>query len=97
PYLELPIEDLYKRVANASAQTDNKDTKDEESQTKSEVKIKYQYQDGNVYKEYSASFDKNQMIDASDLEMLPDNMSFNDDFVSYTVKGDGSDSIIRIV
>lgn len=37
------------------------------------------------------------MIDASDLEMLPDNMSFNDDFVSYTVKGDGSDSIIRIV
>ena len=50
-----------------------------------------------VYKEYSASFDKNQVIDASDLEMLPDNMSFNDNFVSYTVKGDGSDSIIRIV
>lgn len=37
------------------------------------------------------------MIDASDLEMLPDNISFNDDFVNYTVKGDGSDSIIRIV
>ena len=92
-----PLEDLYKRVANASAQTDNKDTKDQESQTKSEVKVKYQYQDGKVYKEYSASFDKNQVIDASDLEMLPDNMSFNDDFVNYTVKGDGSDSIIRIV
>lgn len=97
PYLELPLEDLYKRVANASAQTDNKDTKDQESQTKSEVKVKYQYQDGKVYKEYSAYFDKNQVIDASDLEMLPDNMSFNDDFVNYTVKGDGSDSIIRIV
>lgn len=97
PYLELPLEDLYKRVANASDQTDNKDTKEKESQTKSEVKVKYQYQDGKVYKEYSASFDKNQVIDASDLEMLPDNMSFNDDFISYTVKGDGSDSIIRIV
>ncbi len=97
PYLELPLEDLYKRVANASAQTDNKDTKDQESQTKSEVKVKYQYQDGKVYKEYSAYFDKNQVIDASDLEMLPDNMSFNDAFVNYTVKGDGSDSIIRIV
>ena len=97
PYLELPLEDLYKRVANVSVQTDNKDTKDQESQTKSEVKVKYQYKDGKVYKEYSASFDKNQVIDASDLEMLLDNMSFNDDFVSYTVKGDGSDSIIRIV
>ena len=97
PYLELPLENLYKRVANASAQTDNKDTKDQESQTKSEVKVKYQYQDGKVYKEYSAYFDKNQVIDASDLEMLPDNMSFNDAFVNYTVKGDGSDSIIRIV
>ena len=97
PYLELPLENLYKSVANASAQTDNKDTKEKESQTKSEVKVKYQYQDGKVYKEYSAFFDKNQVIDASDLEMLPDNMSFNDDFISYTVKGDGSDSIIRIV
>ncbi|BET22043.1 CD1107 family mobile element protein [Solobacterium moorei] len=97
PYLELPLEDLYKRVSNASTQTDNKDTKDQESQTKSEVKVKYQYQDGKVYKEYSAYFDKNQVIDASDLEMLPDNMSFNDNFVSYKVKCDGSDSIIRIV
>ncbi|RXV99598.1 CD1107 family mobile element protein [Enterococcus faecalis] len=33
PYLELPLEDLYKRVANASVQTDNKDTKDQENQT----------------------------------------------------------------
>ncbi|HDX1004920.1 TPA: DUF4366 domain-containing protein [Pasteurella multocida] len=33
PYLELPLGDLYKKVANASSQTDNKDTKDQGSQT----------------------------------------------------------------
>ncbi|MGF3194903.1 CD1107 family mobile element protein [Facklamia sp. P13055] len=96
-FIGYPLEDLYTRVTNASSQTENTDTKDQESQTKSEVKVKYQYQDGKVYKEYIALFEKNQVIDSSDLEMLDDNMSFNDDFVSYTVKGDGNDSIIRIV
>lgn len=72
-------------------------TQDAATQTKSEVKVIYQFADGKVYKEFSVSFEKGYVLDASELEMLPDDMKFADDFLFYEVKGDGSDKIVRTV
>ena len=78
-------------------QTDNPDTSDGSTQTKAEIKVVYKNADGTVYKEFVVNADKGTILDASDLEMLPDVMDFDDDFMFYEVKGDGSDVIGRIV
>ena len=78
-------------------QTDNPDTSDTGTQTKVEIPVTYQYEDGTVYKTFTITEDKGYIVDGSDLETLPDNMDFVDDFVTYEVKGDGTDSIVRIV
>ena len=69
----------------------------ESTQTQYTVKVIYRYKDGKLYKDYLMSFDKGYKVDASDLEMLPDEMDFADDFSFYEVKGDGKDQIVRIV
>ena len=69
----------------------------ESTQTQYTVKVIYRYKDGKLYKEYLMSFEKGYKVDASDLEMLPDEMDFTDDFNFYEVKGDGKDQIVRIV
>ena len=69
----------------------------ESTQTQYTVKVIYRYKDGKLYKDYLMSFDKSYKVDASDLEMLPDEMEFTDDFHFYEVKGDGKDQIVRIV
>ena len=78
-------------------QTDNPDTTDTGTQTKVEIPVTYQFEDGTVYKSFTITEDKGYIVDGSDLEMLPDNMDFADDFVTYEVKGDDIDSIVRIV
>ena len=78
-------------------QTDNPDISDGSTQTKSEIKVVYKNDDGTVYKEFVVNADKGTILDASDLEMLPDDMEFNDDFMFYEVKGDGTENIERIV
>lgn len=72
-------------------------TEDKATQTSSEIKVIYQFADGKVYKEFSVYFEKGYVLDASELEMLPDDMKFNDEFLFYEVKGDGTDKIVRIV
>ena len=84
-------------TSDNSTQTDNPDTTDTGTQTKVEIPVTYQYEDGSVYKSFTITEDKGYILDSSDLEMLPDNMDFVDDFVTYEVKGDGTDSIVRIV
>ncbi|CAI3382515.1 LPXTG cell wall anchor domain-containing protein [Enterococcus cecorum] len=88
---------VKKNVVDQGSQTDNPDTTDTGTQTKVEIPVIYQYEDGTVYKTFTITEDKGYIVDGSDLEMLPDNMDFADDFVTYEVKGDGIDSIIRIV
>ncbi|WP_171331990.1 mucin-binding protein [Enterococcus cecorum] len=83
--------------SDGSTQTDNPDTSDTGTQTKVDIPVIYQYEDGSVYKSFTIREDKGYIVDGSDLEMLPDNMDFVDDFVTYEVKGDGTDSIVRIV
>ncbi|STP83967.1 Uncharacterised protein [Enterococcus cecorum] len=84
-------------ISDSGVQTDNPDTSDTGTQTKVEIPVIYQYEDGTVYKSFTITEDKGYILDSSDLEMLPDNMDFVDDFVTYEVKGDGTDSIVRIV
>ena len=84
-------------TVDEGSQTDNPSTTDSETQTKAEVKVIYRFTDGSVYKEFSVNADKGAVIDGSDLEMLRDDMDFDDDFLFYEVKGDGSDEIVRIV
>ena len=84
-------------TSDNGTQTDNPDTTDTGTQTKVEIPVTYQYEDGTVYKSFTIIEDKGYIVDGSDLEMLPDNMDFVDDFVTYEVKGDGTDSIVRIV
>ena len=66
-----------------------------ETEEKFEVKIKYVFSDEKVFKEEIIKADKGQILDSSDLPMLPDDMKFIDDFLYYEVKGDGKDEIIR--
>ena len=87
PYLEFDVENLIKRVAHTETQTD----------TKVKVKVIYKYKDGKAYKEFIVESDKGTILDASDLEMLPESMAFDDDFMFYEVKDDGNDLITRIV
>lgn len=84
-------------TSDNGTQTDNPDTTDTGTQTKVEIPVTYQFEDGIVYKSFTITEDKGYIVDGSDLEMLPDNMDFADDFVTYEVKGDGTDSIVRIV
>ena len=84
-------------IKDDGTQTDNPDTSDTGTQTKAEIKVIYKNADGTVYKEFVVNADKGTILDASDLEMLPDDMDFDDDFMFYEVKGDGSDAIERIV
>ena len=84
-------------TSDNGTQTDNPDTTDTGTQTKVEIPVTYQYENGTVYKSFTITEDKGYIVDGSDLEMLPDNMDFSDEFVTYVVKGDGSDSIVRIV
>ena len=88
---------VKKNVVDQGSQTDNPDTTDTGTQTKVDIPVTYQYEDGSVYKSFTITEDKGYIVDGSDLEMLPDNMDFVNDFVTYEVKGDGTDSIIRIV
>ena len=88
---------VKKNVVDQGSQTDNPDTTDTGTQTKVDIPVTYQYEDGSVYKSFTITEDKGYIVDGSDLEMLPDNMDFVDDFVTYEVKGDGADSIVRIV
>lgn len=85
PYLEFNLNDLYTRVKDAG------------TQTTPEVKVIYQFADGKAYKEFNVLFEKGYVLDASELEMLPDDMKFTDDFLFYEVKGDGTDKIVRTV
>ena len=78
-------------------QTDNPATTDTGTQTKVEIPVTYKFEDGTVYKSFTITEDRGYIVDGSDLEMLPDNMDFADDFVTYEVKGGGTDSIVRIV
>ena len=87
PYLEFDVENLITRVAHTETQTESK----------IEVKVIYQFKDGTAYKEFIVESDKGAILDASDLEMLPDDMAFDDEFMFYEVKGDGIDIITRIV
>lgn len=108
PYITFNVDDLITRVASvdtqtdktekkdSSVQTDDKSKKDSATQTKAEVKVKYFFEDGKVYKEFTKTFDVGYVLDASELDMLPDNMKFLDDFVTYKVKGK-DDEIIRKV
>ena len=84
-------------TSDNGTQTDNPDTTDTGTQTKVEIPVTYQFEDGTVYKSFTITEDKGYIVNGSDLEMLPDNMDFADDFVTYEVKGDGTDSIVRIV
>ena len=85
-------------LSNAyGTQTGNSDISDSSTQTKAEIKVVYKNADGTVYKEFVVNADKGTILDTSDLEMLPDDMEFNDDFMFYEVKGDGHDVIERIV
>lgn len=84
-------------TSDQGSQTDEPSMTDSETQTKAEVKVIYKFADGHVYKEFSVNADKGAVIDGSDLEMLSDDMEFDDDFLFYEVKGDGSDEIVRIV
>ena len=88
---------VKKNVVDQGSQTDNPDTTDTGTQTKVNIPVTYQYEDGSVYKSFTITEDKGYIVEGSDLEMLPDNMDFVDDFVTYEVKGDGTDSIVRIV
>ena len=88
---------VKKNVVDQGSQTDNPDTTDTGTQTKVDIPVTYQYEDGSVYKSFTITEDKGYIVDGSDLEMLPDNMDFVNDFVTYEVKGDGTDSIVRIV
>lgn len=64
----------------------------------SHVTVHYRWQDGSVYRTFYVPADDGTILDASDLEMLPDNMEFKDDFMHYKVKGYGHRNIIeRIV
>ena len=106
PYITFNVDDLITRVASvdtqtdktekkdSSVQTDDKSKKDSATQTKAEVKVKYFFEDGKVYKEFTKTFDVGYVLDASELDMLPDNMKFLDDFATYKVKGK-DDEIIR--
>ncbi|MFS6069970.1 DUF4366 domain-containing protein [Streptococcus agalactiae] len=108
PYITFNVDDLITRVASvdtqtdktekkdSSVQTDDKSKKDSATQTKAEVKVKYFFEDGKVYKEFTKTFDVGYVFDASELDMLPDNMKFLDDFATYKVKGK-DDEIIRKV
>lgn len=108
PYITFNVDDLITRVASvdtqtdktekkdSSVQTDDKSKKDSATQTKAEVKVKYFFEDGKVYKEFTKTFDVGYVLDASELDMLPDNMKFLDDFATYKVKGK-DDEIIRKV
>ena len=84
-------------TSDGSTQTDTPDSKDNGTQTKAEIKVVYKNADGTVYKEFVVNADKGAILDGSDLEMLSDDMEFDDDFLFYEVKGDGSDEIVRIV
>ena len=84
-------------TSDDGTQTDNPNTTEIGTQTKVEIPVTYQFEDGIVYKSFTITEDKGYIVDGSDLEMLPDNMDFADDFVTYEVKGDGTDSIVRIV
>ncbi|MFS5553912.1 DUF4366 domain-containing protein [Streptococcus agalactiae] len=108
PYITFNVDDLITRVASvdtqtdktekkdSSVQTDDKSKKDSATQTKAEVKVKYFFEDGKIYKEFTKTFDVGYVFDASELDMLPDNMKFLDDFATYKVKGK-DDEIIRKV
>lgn len=84
-------------TSDEGTQTDNSATTDAGTQTKVEIPVTYKFEDGTVYKFFTITEDKGYILDGSDLEMLPDNMDFADDFVTYEVKGDGTDAIVRIV
>ena len=92
--LKAKIADLENIIKKLKKKTD---VVSESSQTQYTVKVIYRYKDGKLYKDYLMSFDKGYKVDASDLEMLPDEMDFTDDFSFYEVKGDGKDQIVRIV
>ncbi len=92
--LKAKIADLENIIKKLKKKTD---VVSESSQTQYTVKVIYRYKDGKLYKDYLMSFEKGYKVDASDLEMLPDEMDFTDDFNFYEVKGDGKDQIVRIV
>lgn len=72
-------------------------TSDKAVQTEVEVNVKYIFEDEKVFKEEKVKAEKGQLLDSSDLPMLPDDMKFMDEFLFYEVKGDGNDEIIRKV
>ena len=57
----------------------------------------YKFADGTLYQSFDLQFEKGAIVDASDLIMLPDNMNFADDFLYYEVRGNGLDTIQRVV
>lgn len=62
------------------------------------VTVHYRWQDGSIYRTFYVPAEEGTILDASDLEMLPDNMEFKDDFMHYQVKDYGHRNVIeRIV
>lgn len=62
------------------------------------VTVHYRWQDGSIYRTFYVPAEEGTILDASDLEMLPDNMEFKDDFMHYKVKDYGHRNVIeRIV
>lgn len=62
-----------------------------------DIKVKYVFSTGEVYKEEIIKAKVNQILDSGDLPMIPDNMKFTDDFLFYQIKGDGADEVVRII
>lgn len=84
-------------VKDKEIQTEPKESKDQASQTKVDVKIRYLFEDKSIYKEDVIQAEIGAIIDGVDLPMISDDMEFMDGFLLYEVKGDGKDLIERTV
>ncbi|MGF3225963.1 leucine-rich repeat protein [Facklamia sp. P12932] len=84
-------------VKDKEIQTEPKESKDQASQTKVDVKIRYLFEDKSIYKEEVIQADIGAILDGGDLPMISDDMEFMDGFLLYEVKGDGKDLIERTV
>lgn len=84
-------------VKDKETQTDPKESKEQVSQTKVDVKIRYLFEDKSIYKEEVIQADIGAILDSGDLPMISDDMEFMDGFLLYEVKGDGNDLIERTV
>lgn len=62
-----------------------------------EVKVRYVFDNDEVYQEKTVKSNKGKRILEKDLPVLPRDMIFTDEFKDYLVKGDGHDEVVRKV